>query len=203
MMFLTEGRRVVSRVVGPRPRPSCTCPPIIAEPIVLASRPRLRSFIRDFPDVRRSHRPRPRPALLDTYWSCAECPCPEDNRRDWGVQYARRPFERLDRPPTARSSTCPPTSRRTIPVLLGCTSLPPDRDGRSSRAQRCSQSIDPPQDRREQLPGHATSASWNVTAFAWQTTLAPILISCSRSVVSVQVRTDRGSARCRRTLARF
>ena len=46
--------------------------------------------------------------------------------------------------------------------------------------------------------GTATSASWNVTALAWWTTLAPILISFS---VSVHVRTGRGSASCRRKLA--
>src|SRR5262249_18930700 len=45
--------------------------------------------------------------------------------------------------------------------------------------------------------GTATSANWNVTDLAWDTTLAPILISFSRSVVSVHVRTGRGSARCR------
>ena len=70
---------------------------------------------RDFPDVRRSHRPRPRPGLLDTYWTRAECPCPGDNRRDRGVRRTGCPFERIDRLPTARSSTFPPTSRRTIP----------------------------------------------------------------------------------------
>ena len=41
--------------------------------------------------------------------------------------------------------------------------------------------------------GSATSARGNVTALAWQTTLAPILISFSRSVVTVHVRTGRGS----------
>ena len=40
--------------------------------------------------------------------------------------------------------------------------------------------------------GTATSASWNVTYLAWCTTFAPILISFSRSVVSVQCCTDLG-----------
>ena len=51
--------------------------------------------------------------------------------------------------------------------------------------------------------GTATSAIWNVTAFAWRMTFAPTLISFSLSVVSVQVRTDRDSASCRRKLARL
>ena len=46
-------------------------------------------------------------------------------------------------------------------------------------------------------------ASWNVTARAWCTTFAPILISFSRSVVSVHDRTDRGSASCRKKLAKL
>ena len=45
--------------------------------------------------------------------------------------------------------------------------------------------------------GMATSAIWNVTALACDTTLAPILINFSRSVVSVHVRTGRGSVSCR------
>jgi hypothetical protein len=38
---------------------------------------------------------------------------------------------------------------------------------------------------------------------AWRTTLAPILINFSRSVVSVHLRTDRGSASWRRKFLRF
>jgi len=51
--------------------------------------------------------------------------------------------------------------------------------------------------------GTATSASWNVTTFAWLTTFAPILISFSRSVVRLQGFTSRGSASCRRKFARL
>lgn len=45
--------------------------------------------------------------------------------------------------------------------------------------------------------GTATSVNWNTTALARRTTLAPISISFSRSVVKRRVRTDRDSA-CRR-----
>jgi hypothetical protein len=51
--------------------------------------------------------------------------------------------------------------------------------------------------------GTATSASWKIIARAWCTTLAPILISFPRSVVSLQVWADRGSANCLRKLARL
>src|SRR4051794_6578094 len=51
--------------------------------------------------------------------------------------------------------------------------------------------------------GTATSASWNVTTFAWRTTFAPILISFSRSVVSVHARTERGRASCLRKFPRL
>src|SRR4029450_3692927 len=77
-------------------------------------------------------------------------------RQDRGIRRTRYPIERLDGPRTPRSWTSPLTSRRTIPVLLGSTSLPPARSGRSSRARRRAQPTDPPQDRREQRPrdGH-------------------------------------------------
>src|SRR5262249_51232312 len=51
--------------------------------------------------------------------------------------------------------------------------------------------------------GTATSASWKVTYLAWATTLAPILISFSRSVVSVQPWIGLGSTSWRRKLARL
>ncbi len=37
---------------------------------------------------------------------------------------------------------------------------------------------------REELRGRATSAIWKITLRAWVTTLAPVLMSFSRSVVS-------------------
>jgi hypothetical protein len=39
----------------------------------------------------------------------------------------------------------------------------------------------------------ATSAIWKITCRVWRTTFAPILISFSRNVVSVQCRTARGN----------
>ena len=51
--------------------------------------------------------------------------------------------------------------------------------------------------------GTATSASWNVTYRPWRTTLAPILTSLSRSVVSDQCSTLCGSANVRMKLARL
>ena len=52
------------------------------------------------------------------------------------------------------------------------------------------------------LRGTATSAIWNVTALESETTLAPILISFSRSVVRLQCFTSRGSASYRRKFPR-
>jgi hypothetical protein len=49
----------------------------------------------------------------------------------------------------------------------------------------------------------ATSASWNVTYFACRVTLAPILISLSRSVVSDHYPTGFGKASRRRKLPRL
>ncbi len=49
----------------------------------------------------------------------------------------------------------------------------------------------------------ATSASWNVTYFACRVTFAPILTSFSRSVVSDQCFTSRGSANRRKKFARL
>ncbi len=49
----------------------------------------------------------------------------------------------------------------------------------------------------------ATSAIWKITCRAWRTTFAPILISFSRSVVSVQCRTACGSTACRRKLPKL
>src|SRR5262249_23657902 len=46
-------------------------------------------------------------------------------------------------------------------------------------------------------------ANWKMTYWAWATTLAPILISFSRSVVSVQPWIGLGSTSCRRKLARL
>src|SRR6516225_1433234 len=51
--------------------------------------------------------------------------------------------------------------------------------------------------------GTVPSASWKVRYLAWATTLAPILISFSRSVVSVQPLIGLGSTSCRRKLARL
>src|SRR5262249_49059979 len=51
--------------------------------------------------------------------------------------------------------------------------------------------------------GTATSANWKVRYLAWATTLAPILISFSRSVVSIQPWIGLGSTSCRRKLARL
>jgi len=49
----------------------------------------------------------------------------------------------------------------------------------------------------------ATSASWNVTYLAWRVTIAPILISFSRSVVNDQCRTGFGKASRRKKLPRL
>ncbi len=51
--------------------------------------------------------------------------------------------------------------------------------------------------------GTATSAIWKVTYLECQTTLAPILISFSRSVVTDQCFTDLGNARRRRKFPRL
>ena len=51
--------------------------------------------------------------------------------------------------------------------------------------------------------GTATSASWNVTYLACRVTLAPILLSFSRSVVSDQCYTGFGKASRRRKLSRL
>ena len=48
---------------------------------------------------------------------------------------------------------------------------------------------------RKSHRGTATSAIWKMTYRAWVTTLAPILISFSRNVVSDQCFTDRGETR--------
>ena len=53
------------------------------------------------------------------------------------------------------------------------------------------------------LRGTAISAIWNVVYRAWVTTLAPILISFSRSVVSDLCFTTLGNASLRRKLARL
>jgi hypothetical protein len=49
----------------------------------------------------------------------------------------------------------------------------------------------------------ATSANWNKTYFACDTTLAPILTNFSRIVLSVQLRIGLGSTSCRRKLPKL
>src|SRR5207249_5402599 len=82
----------------------------------------------------------------------------KEKRRDRSVGRAGCPSERPVGPLRLVSRPITRTSRQTIPTLLA----------NSAR-------------------GTATWAIWNVTAFAWDTTFAPIWISFSRSVVSVQV----------------
>ena len=90
---------------------------------------------------------------------------------------------------------CPsfPPFRHTPPVVFTSPSISPAYAGiglrrRSSIRLRIF---------RNSSFGTATSANWNVTYQPWRTTLAPILISFSGSVVSDQCSTSFGNARVR------
>src|SRR5262245_1567815 len=106
------------------------------------------------------------------------------------------PFDSTpDQSPSPRAEPSPPSSTRhpTHPTATN------DHPGLGAARSRTIRSRIAANDAR----GTATSANWNVTALAWRTTLAPILISLSRSVVSVQVRTGRGSANSRKKFPRL
>jgi hypothetical protein len=95
---------------------------------------------------------------------------------------------------TTRSFACSsrsgvPGPERVFERADGC--LVPQRSGQFG--ERRSHSIPARRCPNTRL-GTATSANWNVTSLAWRATLAPILTSFSRSVVSDQRRMLCGEA---------
>ena len=131
--------------------------------------------------------PEPHPALLDSHWMPASSPCQRKSGESGAVGKpdARRSAptahfgSSFGQPPSPHGRPSPSSSARPHsqpPTLndhpgLGAARRRPIRVRIASNNAR----------------GTATSASGNVTALAWWATLPPILISFSRSVVSVHV----------------
>ncbi len=90
-------------------------------------------------------------------------------------------------------------SRHTSRVAISLPSIPSAYAGTGLRRRSSIR----PKIFWNKLLGTATSANWNVTYRPWRTTLAPILTSFSRSVVSDQCSTSFGKASVRMKLARL
>lgn len=73
------------------------------------------------------------------------------------------------------------TYRRRIPLLPRMHGRLGERSAPLRQRRRHTEPLDAIQNRCEQITSHRTCANWNVTYFACRTTLAPILMSFSRT----------------------
>src|SRR5262245_12296578 len=150
---------------------------------------------------------------MDPRWASAATPAAEVNPAKERLQR----FSWETAPPLRVPPGPEPTAYDASPVLIP-RNQPDQRtsDARRRRSGRFVKSNEPhpeahagrsrairPKSRAKSPLGTATSASWKTRYFACDTTFAPILISLSRSVVSVQCFTALGSTSWRRKFARL